>query len=119
MSTYRNFSEKSELLKNGSISLTENVKHFLSEIEANKDINAFNFVFEDCVDIVRKVEKKIKNGSAGKLAGMVIAIKDVLSIKDKPLTCSSKILGNFNSQSISSLESHEKFQRACATSKLR
>ncbi len=97
MITYKNFSEKSELLKNGSISLTENVKHFLNEIEANKDINAFNFVFEDCVDIARKVEEKIKNGSAGKLAGMVIAIKDVLSIKDKPLTCSSKILGNFNS----------------------
>ena len=28
---------------------------------------------------------------------MVIAIKDVLAIKDKPLTCSSKILENFNS----------------------
>lgn len=27
---------------------------------------------------------------------MVIAIKDVLSIKDKPLTCASKILGNFS-----------------------
>lgn len=97
MITYKNFSEKSELLKNGNISLSENVKHFLNEIEANKDINAFNFVFEDCVEIARKVEEKIKNGSAGKLAGMVIAIKDVLSIKDKPLTCSSKILGNFNS----------------------
>lgn len=97
MITYRNFSEKSELLKNGSLSLTENVKFFLNKIEANKDINAFNFVFEDCIDIAKKVEEKIKNGTAGKLAGIVIAVKDVLSIKDKPLTCSSKILENFNS----------------------
>lgn len=97
MITYRNFSEKSELLKNGSLSLTENVKFFLNKIEANKDVNAFNFVFEDCIDIAKKVEEKIKNGTAGKLAGIVIAVKDVLSIKDKPLTCSSKILENFNS----------------------
>ncbi len=27
---------------------------------------------------------------------MVIAVKDVLSIKDKPLTCSSKMLEDFN-----------------------
>ncbi len=47
--------------------------------------------------LLKIVEQKIKNGSAGKLAGMVIAIKDVLAIEDKPLTCSSKILENFQS----------------------
>ena len=31
------------------------------------------------------IEEKIKNGSAGKLAGMVIAIKDVLALKDQPV----------------------------------
>jgi len=35
---------------------------------------------------------KNKNNSAGKLAGMVVAIKDVLAYKDHPLTCSSNIL---------------------------
>ena len=97
MIIYKNFSEKSELLKNGTLSLPDNVKYFLNEIEANQDINAFNFVFKDCVDIAKNVEEKIEKGSAGKLAGMVIAIKDVLSIKDEPLTCSSKILESFNS----------------------
>ena len=42
-----------------------------------------------------EIERKIKSGNHGKLAGMVIAVKDLLSIKDHPLTCSSKILSNF------------------------
>ena len=97
MITYKNFKEKLELIKNGNISLSENVKHFLNEIDTNTELNAFNSVFEDAINSAENVERKIKNGSAGKLAGMVLAIKDVLAIKEKPLTCSSKILENFHS----------------------
>lgn len=70
--------------------------YFINEIKSQKDLNAFNFVFEDCVLEAENIEEKINSGTAGKLAGMVIAIKDVISIKDKPLTCSSKMLENFN-----------------------
>jgi aspartyl-tRNA(Asn)/glutamyl-tRNA(Gln) amidotransferase subunit A len=94
---YNNHAEKLEQIKSGQLSLEENIKHFLNKIEEEKDINAFNFVFDECIDTAKSVEEKIKNGNAGKLAGMVIAVKDVLSIKDKPLTCSSKILDNFQS----------------------
>ncbi|MEE9430225.1 MAG: Asp-tRNA(Asn)/Glu-tRNA(Gln) amidotransferase subunit GatA [Melioribacteraceae bacterium] len=97
MTTYKTYSEKIEQLKNGKLSLSENVKFFLEKIEANKSLNAFNFVFEDCVESVKTIEDKIENGTAGKLAGMVIAVKDVLAMQDKPLTCSSKILENFTS----------------------
>lgn len=97
MLQYRNHSEKLAKLKSKEISLIENVKQFLDKIELNNDLNAFNFVFEDVLSHAQIVEEKIQNGSAGKLAGMVIAIKDVIAIKNKPLTCSSKILENFNS----------------------
>lgn len=98
MSSYKNYFEKRNLLLNGEISLTENVKNFLSEIEKKKNLNAFNFVFEeDAIKQADIVSEKIKNGTHGKLAGLVVAVKDVLSIKDKPLTCSSGILKNFNS----------------------
>src|SRR4030066_191104 len=40
-------------------------------------------------------EEKKKAGRHGKLAGMVIAVKDVLHLKDKPTTCSSNILRNY------------------------
>jgi aspartyl-tRNA(Asn)/glutamyl-tRNA(Gln) amidotransferase subunit A len=93
---YANHSEKIELIKNGTLSLKENVLYFINEIKSQKELNAFNFVFEDSVLEAEIIEEKIRSGTSGKLAGMVIAVKDVISIKDKPLTCSSKMLENFN-----------------------
>ncbi len=97
MLQYKNHSEKLAKIKSQEISLVENVNSFLDKIESEKDINAYNFVFDDALEQAKIIEEKIHNNSAGKLAGMVIAIKDVLSIKDKPLSCSSKMLENFNS----------------------
>jgi aspartyl-tRNA(Asn)/glutamyl-tRNA(Gln) amidotransferase subunit A len=94
--SYSNHSEKIEQIKSGKLSLKENVDFFLKKIEEKKDLNAFNFVFEkDAKENSKKIEEKIRFGTHGKLAGMVIGIKDVLSIKDKPATCSSKILKDF------------------------
>ncbi len=98
MSQYFNHSDKLEKIKQNKFSLSQNVDDFLNKINENKKLNAFNFVFEeDAKKQAEIIEKKIKSGNHGKLAGMVIAIKDVLSIKDKPTTCSSKILENFTS----------------------
>ena len=96
MPSYKNYFEKIELLKSGKLSLTENVEHFIEQIKNNSKLNAFNFVFEEEARQQAKViQDKISSGSHGKLAGMVIAIKDVLNFKDHPTTCSSKILKNF------------------------
>lgn len=97
MLQYRNHSEKLDLIKNKKLSLIDNTQYFLDNIEHNKDLNAFNFVFDDVLDFAEKIENKIVSGEHGRLAGMVIAVKDVLAIKDKPLTCSSGILKEFNS----------------------
>jgi aspartyl-tRNA(Asn)/glutamyl-tRNA(Gln) amidotransferase subunit A len=94
---YKNHSEKLELIRTGKLSLSENVEYFLKRIESERQLNAFNFVFTDCINDAGLIEKKIKEGTAGRLAGMVIAIKDVLAIKEKPLTCSSNILKTFES----------------------
>jgi aspartyl-tRNA(Asn)/glutamyl-tRNA(Gln) amidotransferase subunit A len=95
---YKNYSEKINLIKEGKLSLADNVNFFLDQIEKNKHLNAYNFVFsEEAVEQAANIENKIKSGKHGKLAGMVIAVKDVLSIKDKPTTCSSKILKDFTS----------------------
>ena len=95
MLQYKSHSEKLELIKNSEFSLTNNIQYFLDNIEKNRDLNAFNFVFEDALENAREIEEKIKSGLHGKLAGMVIAVKDVLALKDRPLTCSSKILKDF------------------------
>lgn len=95
MVSYNNFSDKIDKIKNNELSLIDNINSFLKNIETNKHLNAFNFVFEDSIENAKLIEEKIKSGKHGKLAGLVVAVKDVLSIKDKPTTCSSKILKNF------------------------
>ncbi len=98
MQAYKNHSEKIDKIKTGELSLVQNVNDFLLSIEKKKKLNAFNFVFdEEAKQRTKEVELKIQSGNYGKLAGMVIAIKDLLAYKDHPLTCSSNILKNFTS----------------------
>ncbi len=95
---YKNHFEKKKLIENGDLSLVKNVEHFLESAERKKELNCFNFLFEDVIDTAKNVEQKIISGRSGKLAGMVIAVKDVLAMNDQPLTCSSAILKNFESK---------------------
>jgi aspartyl-tRNA(Asn)/glutamyl-tRNA(Gln) amidotransferase subunit A len=95
---YHSISEKKIKIRSGEINLKDNVISFLNRINELKDLNAFNFIFkDDALNQADLIQNKIINGTAGKLAGMIIAVKDVLSIKDKPLTCSSNILKEFTS----------------------
>jgi len=94
--SYSSIEEKLNKVKSGELSLVENVKEYIARINENKKLNAFNSIFEDeSLKEAERIEAKIKSGKHGKLAGAVIAVKDVLSIKNKPTTCSSKILKDF------------------------
>ena len=96
MLSYKNIFEKINLVKENKLSLPDNVQSFLDSIEQKKNLNAFNFIFsDDALNDSIRIEKKIKSGKYGRLAGLVVSVKDVLAVKDKPLTCSSKILKNF------------------------
>jgi aspartyl-tRNA(Asn)/glutamyl-tRNA(Gln) amidotransferase subunit A len=96
LSNYINHPDKITLIKQNKLSLQDNVDAFIKRIETNKHLNSFNFVFrEDARKKAVEIEEKIKSGRHGKLAGMVIAVKDVLHLKDKPTTCSSNILRNY------------------------
>lgn len=80
----------------GKVTCTEIVKHYLEIIEKGKHLNAFLLVLEkEALDRAAEIDAKVKAGSAGRLAGLVVAVKDVLSLKGFKLTCSSKILQNF------------------------
>ncbi len=98
MPFYSNYIQKRRLLLEGSLSLKDNVSEFINRIKEDSDINAFNCVLEQSAfQQADRIQNKLNSGSAGKLAGMVIAVKDVLSIKNTFTTCSSKILNNFKS----------------------
>ena len=75
------------------------VEQFLSKIEATQDLNIFLEVWADeARESAKVVDEKIANGAAGKLAGMVIALKDNICYKGHKVSAASKILDGFESQ---------------------
>ena len=79
-------------------SVEERAREALRAIEANSDLNAFLEVFEDSA--LRKaieVDKRLKAGDAGPLAGTVISIKDNICYKGHKVSAASRILENFTS----------------------
>lgn len=85
-------------IKNGVTSCVEQLNNYLVAIEKNKHLNAFLEVFEkDAQQQAKNTDQKIIDGTAGKLAGLVIAIKDNLCYKDHQVSASSKILKGFTS----------------------
>lgn len=83
----------------GELKLRDLVEQYQKEIEdKNPEINAFVTTdFEGALSRADEVQKKVDNGTAGKLAGVVMGIKDLISERGKKLTCASKILENFES----------------------
>lgn len=99
MKTYSSLQAIQEDIKKGSISCHALVEHYLSNIQKKKDLNAFLEVYdEEALEQAAIVDEKIAHGTAGKLAGMVIGIKDVICHKDKIVRAGSKILDGFQSQ---------------------
>jgi len=88
--------EKLEQIKKGKLTAQDNVKSFLNIIsKKNSDINAFLYVNKDALTEAKKVDEKIKKGKAGKLAGLAIAVKACINVKDMPISCASKTLENY------------------------
>jgi aspartyl-tRNA(Asn)/glutamyl-tRNA(Gln) amidotransferase subunit A len=99
LKTYGSFREIRNDLQNGEISCRDLVKHHLSNIREKSHLNVFLSVFEEeALSRASAVDKKISEKTAGKLAGLVVGIKDVLAYQDHPLQASSKILDGFTSQ---------------------
>jgi aspartyl-tRNA(Asn)/glutamyl-tRNA(Gln) amidotransferase subunit A len=94
---YSTFAEVKNALSSG-VTVLSVLETYLTEIEKNKDLNAFLEVFtESALEQAKNVDAKIKNGSAGKLAGMVLAIKDNICYKNHRVSASSKMLEGFES----------------------
>jgi len=85
-------------LEGKKTSCLEAVRHFLEQIEEKKHLNAFLEVYhKEALERAVAIDLKIANGTAGKLAGMVIALKDNICYKGHKVSASSKILEGFES----------------------
>ena len=73
--------------------------HYLTRIDEHRHLNVFTEIYGDeSLARATAVDQKLANGTAGRLAGMVIGIKDVLNYAGHGVRAGSRILGDFTAQ---------------------
>ncbi len=98
MKAYTRLSEVRADLKDGSLVLEDLLKHYLQNIQQCKDLNIFLEVYEqEALDRAREIQDKYAQGTAGRLAGMVISVKDNICHAGHKLGAASKMLEGFES----------------------
>ncbi|MFA6276023.1 MAG: Asp-tRNA(Asn)/Glu-tRNA(Gln) amidotransferase subunit GatA [Pedobacter sp.] len=96
MKKYTSLTEIQGKFTQKELTLLELLSYYFKQIEKNQHLNAFNEVFFDsATKQANLVQQKIEKGTAGKLAGMVIGIKDNICYLDHKVSASSKMLDGF------------------------
>jgi len=86
------------LYKNRDLTVTEVIKSVYEEIDrVDKDVRAFLSICpERALDEARRLDVKIAAGEPIEpLAGVPVAIKDNMSVRDLPTTCASRVLEGY------------------------
>lgn len=98
MKNFQSLSEIQDALTKESVNCQSLVGYYLDRIKAHEDLNIYVEVFaDDAIAQAKTIDEKLKNGTAGRLAGMVIALKDNICFKGHKVSASSKILDGFES----------------------
>jgi aspartyl-tRNA(Asn)/glutamyl-tRNA(Gln) amidotransferase subunit A len=96
---FSSFDDIQRTLKKGESDCRTIVHHYLENIQTKAHLNAFVEVYaQSALAKAAQVDEKLAKGNAGKLAGMVIGIKDVLNYEGHPCTAGSHILKGYISQ---------------------
>lgn len=94
---WRTYAEVKEAISSGT-TVQDVLNKYLQRIEEHKHLNAFLEVFKDsATKRAVEIDEKIKNGTAGKLAGMIVGIKDNLCYEGHEVSAASRILEGFES----------------------
>ncbi len=98
VNTYTTLTAIQQDLREGRTTVKELVNGYLANIARYQHLNAFNEVFtEEAIQRAADVDARISSGETGRLAGLVISIKDNICYKGHQVTASSHILENFTS----------------------
>ena len=92
--------KKLKQIKEGKWSAEQNIRSFLENIKesdkAGKKINAFLQLNNNALLEAKEVDSKLRRGKApGKLAGLAIAVKANINVKNFFASCASKTLENY------------------------
>jgi aspartyl-tRNA(Asn)/glutamyl-tRNA(Gln) amidotransferase subunit A len=95
---YHSLTEVQSELRDSSLTLPQLVEYYLKNIEEKKHLNAYLEVWGDEAKTrAQEIQEKLSSNKAGRLAGMVIALKDNICYKNHKVSGSSKILEGFES----------------------
>jgi len=98
LKNFTSLSEIQEALSKGSTNCQSLVDYYLDRIKTHQDLNIYLEVFaDDALSQAKLVDAKLKSGTAGRLAGMVIGLKDNICFEGHKISASSKILNGFES----------------------
>lgn len=98
MKKYHSLAEVRSDISEGKTTVSALVDYYLGRIGTNAHLNAFIEVYtEEAKARALVIDEKIRSGNAGKLAGMVVSIKDMICYKNHKVSASSKILEGFES----------------------
>ena len=88
-----------EKLRVGELTSRQIMEACLNRIDSVDDkLNAFiSYDVEDALAQADIADKARSEGQEGPLLGVPVAIKDVIAVRNHPLNCASKILGNYQS----------------------
>jgi aspartyl-tRNA(Asn)/glutamyl-tRNA(Gln) amidotransferase subunit A len=83
-------------LDSGTTTCEATTQEYLATIERKSGLNAFLSVFgEQALKRACDIDRKRAEGRSGRLAGMIVGIKDALCMKQERVTCASRILEHF------------------------
>lgn len=90
--------ELAQALRQKKVSAVETTRHFLGRIKAHQVLAAFVALNEEAsLDQARAADASLADGTAGPLAGVPIAHKDIFVTRDFPTTAGSRMLAGYRS----------------------
>lgn len=99
MEKFSSFDEIKKSLEKKEADCKTVVSHYLKNIRTKAHLNAFVEVYaQSALEQAELIDEKLAKGKAGKLAGMIIGIKDVLNYAGHEANASSNILKGYISQ---------------------
>lgn len=95
--TKKTLQEKVNQIKSGKFSAVKNVMQFSDKIKKqNKEFNVYLNINDEALRQAEEIDKKIKQKKqTGKLAGLCVAVKSNICVKNLIANCGSKVLENF------------------------
>jgi len=99
LDSFTSLREIQQNIKSGATTCSQVVATCLKNIDQDSNLNVFLEVYrEEVQKKALKIDQKISAGTSGRLAGLVVGLKDMLCYRDHALHAGSKILEGFESQ---------------------